>query len=180
MPEHGYKQEGLELEVRGMKLKEEEDVDMDSDNDNDSAAPSLKQEPFARVAALRSSTSTPTGSRRQAQSPASAQGLHSSASSPNIQETVGGDVSVKLEDGRPKLSRSTTQKVEKRAAQLFWDHEDATSEACSTFDKLTECTYANKNLGITEHALECDCSEEWGKEIVHSQGLQSLILDRLC
>jgi histone-lysine N-methyltransferase SETD2 len=174
MPEHDYKQGGLELEVRGMQLKEEEDIDMDLDND--SAALSLKQEPFARVAALRSTTGTPTGSRRQAQSPASSHGMQSSATTPNAQETVGGDVSVKLEDGRPKLSRSTTQKVEKRATQLFWDHEDATSEACSTFDKLSECTYANKNLGITEHALECDCSEEWGKEFAYSQRLTSLTI----
>jgi histone-lysine N-methyltransferase SETD2 len=163
MPDDGFKQESLELEVRGMNLKEEgHDVDMD----NDSGATSLEQEPFARVAALRSSASTPTGLRRPAQSPASSFGGSQSMSVMNEQETtVGGDVSIKLEEGKPpKLSRSTTQKVEKRAARLWFDHEDATAEACSTFDKLIECTYANKNLGITEHALECDCSEEWGKQ----------------
>ncbi|KAI7517432.1 hypothetical protein KC331_g21708, partial [Hortaea werneckii] len=26
---------------------------------------------------------------------------------------------------------------------------------------MSECTYANKYLGTTEHALECDCAEEW-------------------
>ncbi|RMX77507.1 hypothetical protein D0868_16606, partial [Hortaea werneckii] len=77
-------------------------------------------------------------------------------------ETVGGEVTLKLEPGKPpKLARTTSRKVERRPPPLFFDHEDKTGEATSSFTVMSECTYANKYLGTTEHALECDCAEEW-------------------
>lgn len=149
----------LESEVRGLKLKEE-DADMDMDSD---AAPAFVKD---EVSAPSSGTATPTAVKRSSRSPIK---MQSAADSPAVmsdeQETIGGDVTLKLEPGKPpKLSRSVSHKIEKRPPQLFLDYEDKTAEATTTFDVLPVCTYANKYLGTTEHALECDCSEEWGKQ----------------
>lgn len=163
MADRDVKPARLESEVRDLKLKEEDaDVDMDSD-----AAPaSAKDE---EVSAPGSGVATPTALKQSSRSPVKTQ---SAADSPAVssdeQETIGGDVTLKLEPGKPpKLSRSVSHKVEKRPPQLFLDYEDKTAEAISTFDLLPVCTYANKYLGSTEHALECDCSEEWGKQYIH-------------
>ena len=72
--------------------------------------------------------------------------------------------SLKMEPSHStKPSGSTSQKAIPRTAPLFDHLEDATMDAKSTFAVLDACTYANKFLGYTEHAMECDCSEEWGK-----------------
>lgn len=82
----------------------------------------------------------------------------------NVEEKVGGDIIVKLEPGQPpKLTRSSSQKVVPRPPQLFAHLPDSTAEAQATFDLMDACTYANKYMGYTEHAMECDCAEEWGK-----------------
>nr|XP_001398411.2 histone-lysine N-methyltransferase, H3 lysine-36 specific [Aspergillus niger CBS 513.88] len=80
----------------------------------------------------------------------------------NVEEKVGGDIIVKLEPGQPpKLTRSSSQKVVPRPPQLFAHLPDSTAEAQATFDLMDACTYANKYMGYTEHAMECDCAEEW-------------------
>lgn len=80
------------------------------------------------------------------------------------EDTIGGEISVKMEPGQPlKLSRTSTQKVKSRAPPLFDHLADATAEATSLFQVMESCTYAAKYLGDTEHAMECDCPEEWGK-----------------
>ncbi|PLB34689.1 SET and WW domain protein [Aspergillus candidus] len=82
------------------------------------------------------------------------------------EEKVGGDITVKLEPGQPpKLTRSSSQKVVPRPPQLFTDLPDSTAEAKSTFSMMDMCTYANKYMGYTEHAMECDCAEEWEPSI---------------
>jgi len=79
------------------------------------------------------------------------------------EEVVGGDITLKMEPGKaPKLSRTATQKIRSKPPLLFLDLPDATEEARRTFVTLPECTYGAKYMGTTEHALECDCSEEWG------------------
>jgi [histone H3]-lysine36 N-trimethyltransferase len=84
-----------------------------------------------------------------------------------FEEKIGGEIIVKMALGQPpKLARSASQKVVARTAPLFdhFDHfEDKTSEATSNFQVMEACTYTNKNMGYTEHAMECDCTEEWGK-----------------
>ncbi|PYI10051.1 hypothetical protein BO78DRAFT_13243 [Aspergillus sclerotiicarbonarius CBS 121057] len=81
-----------------------------------------------------------------------------------LEGKVGGDIIVKLEPGQPpKLTRSSSQKVVARPPQLFSHLPDSTAEAQATFDLMGTCTYANKFMGYTEHAMECDCAEEWGK-----------------
>jgi histone-lysine N-methyltransferase SETD2 len=82
----------------------------------------------------------------------------------NMGEKVKGDITVKQEPGQPpKLTRSSSQKVVARPPQLVSHLLDSTAEAKSTFDLMDTCTYANKYMGYTEHAMECDCAEEWGK-----------------
>lgn len=79
------------------------------------------------------------------------------------QETVGGEIVVKQEPGQPaKLSRSSSQKIVARPPQLFSHLPDSTADALATFEQIETCWYANKYMGFTEHAMECDCAEEWG------------------
>jgi len=80
------------------------------------------------------------------------------------EQVVGGDVTVKLESGQPpKLSRAASRKIFARPPPLYLDLPDATPEAVATFEQISKCIYSNKYLGSTDHALECDCAEEWGK-----------------
>lgn len=79
-------------------------------------------------------------------------------------ERVGGGITVKLEPGQPpKLTRNSSQKVIPRPPRLFLDLPDSTKEAQKTFEVIEACQYANKYMGYTEHAMECDCAEEWGE-----------------
>ncbi|PYH87599.1 SET and WW domain protein [Aspergillus ellipticus CBS 707.79] len=79
---------------------------------------------------------------------------------------VGGDITVKLEPGQPpKLTRSSSQKIVARPPQLFSHLPDSTADAEATFELMDTCTYANKFMGYTEHAMECDCAEEWEPSI---------------
>ncbi|RII24839.1 hypothetical protein CUC08_Gglean011852 [Alternaria sp. MG1] len=78
------------------------------------------------------------------------------------EEIVGGDITLKMEPGKaPKLSRTASQKVVSRPPPLFLDLPDSTAAAKETFVVLSECTYANKTIGTTDPALECDCQEEY-------------------
>ena len=79
------------------------------------------------------------------------------------EDTVGGDITVKVEPGQaPKLSRTSSKKIPMRPAPKFLDLPDAGSEAGRGYETLESCTYANKYLGMTDPALECDCQPEWG------------------
>ena len=80
------------------------------------------------------------------------------------EEKMGGEITVKIEPGQPpKLARSSSHKVVTRPAPLFNHLPDDTAAAKETFQPMESCTYANKYMGYTEHAMECDCAEEWGK-----------------
>lgn len=109
----------------------------------------------AKLKSSRSSSSTSVKSRATSES---------SVDKKEVKEKVGGENSLKLESGQPpKLARSASQKVVSRVAPLFDGLPDATMDAKGSFSVLEACTYSNKFLGYTEHAMECDCSEEWGK-----------------
>lgn len=86
------------------------------------------------------------------------------------EETVGGEIVVKNEPGKPpKLARSSSQKilVPKKAANLFGDLPDKTTEATGIFQVIRDCIYQNKNIGHSEDdAFECECDEDWGKPII--------------
>lgn len=82
---------------------------------------------------------------------------------PDNEDKVG-DITVKVEPGQaPKLARSSAKKLPLRPAPKFLDLQDAGVEARKGFESLEKCSYANKFLGLTDPALECDCPEEWGK-----------------
>lgn len=155
------KDEAMESNVEDMKLKEEdEDEDMDEIRVAEPAEQG-SEGPATPVTAVRPGADTP---KRQSRSPLKKESISQSPAVKDDEEMVGGDVTLKLEPGRPpKLQRTTSRKVERRPPQLFFDYEDKTPEATSTFSLLHYCTYANKYLGSTEPALECDCAEEWGK-----------------
>ncbi|KAL4805981.1 hypothetical protein BDV18DRAFT_140258 [Aspergillus unguis] len=126
-----------------------------------SLVPPIKEEPATpSLPKSRSSSQTPA----KKESPVSDErGLKDEGEDDaHSQETVGGDISVKLEPGQPpKLTRSSSQKVVPRPPQLFLDLPDSTKEAKQTFEVIENCQYANKYMGYTEHAMECDCPEEW-------------------
>jgi [histone H3]-lysine36 N-trimethyltransferase len=88
----------------------------------------------------------------------------SSVDKKDVKDKVGGGKSRKMGSSQPpKLARPASSKVVSRVAPLYDDLPDSTLEAKSSFSILEFCTYSNKYLGYTEHAMECDCSEEWGK-----------------
>lgn len=154
----------LEPELRDMKLEE-------------GATLSTGESGSIRVKAEDADPPTPSAipprlksSRSKSQSPMPKH--ESGASSPadgTKEELVGGDIVLKMEPGPGgralKLSRSASQKVISRPPPLYLDLPDSTEEAKETFVVLPECTYSNKYIGTTDPALECDCSEEWGKRV---------------
>lgn len=80
-----------------------------------------------------------------------------------------GHVSPKRESSRPsKSNRAASSKNPPRIAPLFDDLPDLTDEAKKGFTVIEACTYQNKYLGYTEHAMECDCLEEWSECLLKS------------
>lgn len=137
-------------------------VKMESETNGDSRADTTPDAGIAqlKIEQLPDNTSTPIKTSR---SP-SISAMPSPAIKNQKQETVGGDITVKMEPGQaPKLSRKQSRKIPSRPPQLFSHLPDATAEATSSFDVLSTCTYGAKYLGYTEPPLECDCSEEWGR-----------------
>lgn len=155
----------LECEVKNLKLEED-----DSSGPRSDGIPTTSAERFGLSAQLtpnglssphklksKASTQSPIKSRNVSQSP---------VEQSEREEVVGGDITLKLEPGKaPKLSRSTSHKVISKPLQLFSDAPDKTAEATGTFTVIPDCAYAAKYLGYTEHALECDCAEEWGTSL---------------
>lgn len=154
-------EERLESEVREMHLKEE-DRDVDDANMDTVPEAGLKKE---RSMSVLANDDAHEDIMKASRSPAKSQSVAQSPASKSEQEDmVGGEVTLKQEPGKPpKLARSTSHKIEKRPPPMFNDYKDSTADATSTFQVITECTYANKSLGSTDPALECDCAEEWGK-----------------
>jgi [histone H3]-lysine36 N-trimethyltransferase len=70
------------------------------------------------------------------------------------------------ETSRPAKSSRNASKLPARIAPLFDHLPDATADATSTFTVIDACTYQNKYLGYSEHALDCDCNEEWGMRVL--------------
>lgn len=158
-PDTEFKQGKLEADVAEMDIKEEQrDEEEDVKMENISTAEPVKTDRSASA----SGSATPRGVKRQQLSPMKAESMAQSLSVKT--EVVGGDVELRLDENeRPRLVRKQSHKVPRRPAELFTHLPDATAQATSTFSVLRECVYANKYMGITEHALECECAEEWGK-----------------
>ncbi|KAL8705012.1 MAG: hypothetical protein Q9201_001857 [Fulgogasparrea decipioides] len=88
---------------------------------------------------------------------------HSSAvSTPKTEEIIPSTVTLKQQPGQPpKLARSTSQKVVSRNPPLFHEYASKTVEAKDTFQVIPGCIYSSKAIGATDHAMDCECAEEW-------------------
>ena len=150
---------GLEAEVRELQIEEDEDEFKPTDlvdlaNGVEDVKPKIE------------SLGTSSDSPRPASPIMSRHNDNAETAGRHAQDAiVNQNVLVKPEPGEPpKLSRgSSSKKQSMNSPQLFPDLPDRTAEATSTFQVIKDCTYAAKYLGYTEHALECDCAEEWGK-----------------
>lgn len=132
-----------------------------------SASPSDCPSPSAtKIKSSRSSSASTSSSSRPLAAdrdgltakiePTEANGHHSTSTSPVKTEPK--------EVSKPaKAPRTTASKLPPRVAPLLDHLPDATKEATSTFTVIDACTYQNKYLGFSDHALDCDCSEEWGE-----------------
>lgn len=153
----------LEPELRDMKLEEGAPPDGTAGENGDGTAQVKAEDTLA--AAPTAVQPAPSKARSRPPSPAKPPPSDASSPDPSAHEQVlGGEITLKMEPGKaPRLARTASHKVVSRPPTLYLDLPDATAEAQDTFVVLSECSYANKTIGTTEHALECDCSEEWGK-----------------
>lgn len=111
-----------------------------------------------RPTPTKSSTQSSISSEKPSQSPDAMKGVH--------EESFGGEVVVKMESCLPtKLVRTSSQKTIARSPPLFHSYEDKTEESKDHFQIIPACVYSSKYIGSTEHAMECDCTEEWGKTV---------------
>lgn len=159
-PTYSSPDDKVEDAIKGMKIEnrdsEEEVFDTIIVGDVKQESTTMSRGSSPTKSGLKPASRSPKKSKLNSQSPDPLKEEH--------EETVGGDITVKTEPGKPlKLARSSTQKVMARPPPLFDHLPDKTDEATGIFQVITQCTYSNKYLGSTEHAMECDCSEEWGK-----------------
>lgn len=93
----------------------------------------------------------------------------STVSTPKTEEVTPCSVTLKQQPGQPpKLARSTSQKVTPRAPPTYHDYPNKTDEARGTFQVIPGCVYSSKAIGATDHAMDCECAEEWGQSISRS------------
>ena len=146
---------GVQKGIEDMSINQTSEVETGLDDVSKSAQPERPIELPSHCFPTNTATHSPSSNTS-----------NSTTMSPSrrAEKTVGGDITFKQEPGQPpKLARSSTQKVAARAPQLFSCLKDKTSEATGVFQVIDDCIYTNKYLGYAEHAMECDCLEEWGK-----------------
>jgi hypothetical protein len=158
------KQDAVKEESPGIKMERKDSSSREVLNSI--SAVSIKDEAGMNGTASPSKRTSTKSSASPAQSQSPVSSPLEKIEKEEIEEKVGGEITVKMEPGQPpKLSR-TSSKIVPRAAPLFDHYEDKTMEAMSTFQVMESCTYTNKYMGYTEHAMECDCTEEWGKSSI--------------
>lgn len=141
-------------------VKRETSTDDLAEEMNSTRVTSIKDEPISRH-------STPASVNGKFKATHS-----SSASTPRPKSEID-ELAVKdeIDSDTPKMGAlprkgvRTSKKNPPRVAPLFDHLPDASDEANSAYTVIDSCTYQNKYLGYTEHAMECDCQEEWGKII---------------
>jgi hypothetical protein len=143
----------LEPDLHELKLEGALDGDSEGPVKAERAAPMPLSAIPPRMKTSQSRSQSPTYKKQESESPSPSSSLH--------EETLGGDITLMAEPGKaPKLSRAASRTIT-RAPPLYLDLPDSTAIAKETFVVLPECTYANKHIGTTDPALECDCGEEW-------------------
>lgn len=166
---HAAKAESVEHDSTEVKLERRDSAE--DDYGMGTIQVGVKDEPASSRSTSPSESSTKLQRNNASDSPASVKAdvsIDSPVDNDEHEEKVGAEVTVKMEPGQPpKLARISSQKVIARAAPLFDHLPDKTEEATMGFQVMDKCVYANKYLGYTEHAMECDCSEEWGKYYNH-------------
>lgn len=80
-----------------------------------------------------------------------------------LEESRNGHSTLETKPARTSKTSKSGKKNIPRVAPLFDDLPDTTNEANSGYQVVEACLYQNKFLGYTEHAMECDCQEEWSK-----------------
>ena len=158
------KSESVDGDSKEVKLERRDSAD--DDYGMGTIQVGVKDEPAASGSTSPSEHSTKPLVKRDSSSPPvkSDMSVDSPRAKDEHEDKIGAEITVKMEPGQPpKLARSSSQKVVSRVAPLFDHFPDKTEEAKESFQVMQSCTYANKFLGYTEHAMECDCSEEWGK-----------------
>jgi [histone H3]-lysine36 N-trimethyltransferase len=171
-PELDVKAAQLEPELSDMKLEgapDDAQVKAEPESLNGTPTPLSAIPPRLK----HSRSQSPAPKREDSDSPSPGSSLH--------EETLGGDITLMAEPGKaPKLSRAASQKILSRSPPLYLDLPDSTETAKETFVVLPECTYANKHIGTTDPALECDCGEEWDSvdKVNHACGEDSDCINR--
>lgn len=162
------RQSSKSVSVEVENVKEESPMTRDlAEELSSTRVTSVKDEAIDSAASSPSLQPTKTKTSRSSSSSTNMSKLASSTSIVKKQpDELNGHATPKMEpeeDLKPlKAQRSSKSQVVPRVAALFDHLPDATAEATSTFTVMECCTYSNKYLGYTEHAMECDCSEEWG------------------
>ncbi|KIV99930.1 hypothetical protein, variant [Verruconis gallopava] len=75
--------------------------------------------------------------------------------------------------------RTESIKIISRPPPLFNDEPDMYDEATSSFEVIEDCIYAAKWLGTTEHAMDCDCRENYVDGVNHACDEDSDCINRL-
>lgn len=146
------------------------EVKRETSTDNDLAAEmsstrvsAVKDEPLSRSTTPLSTTAKV---KTQQSSSAATPRLNSETTDIAIRAEnapTNGHDSAGMEPVQSKKSVRRSKKPPARVAPLFNDLPDATEEANSGYQVIESCIYQNKYLGYTEHAMDCDCTEEWGE-----------------
>lgn len=156
----------------GSEISDEESIllkhEMPTDKDLSDEVSSIKVTTIKDELLSRSNTPMSTASRAKVS--------HSSASTPRATKSESEEPAIKIEEKATNGHKSphmdvppskkgarASKKGVPRVAPLLDDLPDATDEANSSYQVIDSCSYQNKYLGYTEHAMDCDCSEEWGK-----------------
>jgi histone-lysine N-methyltransferase SETD2 len=164
-PEPEKRTAQLEPELRDMKIEEASFPDEGGDVGGMVQVKAEEDDDLALTPITVPSRPKSTSPSRSSKT--STRSTSSTSSSPGNDERekiVGGDITLKMEPGKaPKLARTAAHKVVAKPPPLYLDLPDVSQDAKGTFVVIPECNYANKSLGTTDPALECDCSEEWGK-----------------
>ena len=148
-----------------IELKRETSTDNDlAQSMSSTRVATVKDEPLSRSSTpLSASAKLKTNASSSASTPR-AKLEHEDSVAKMEDDSTNGHESPDVEQAvRPKKGVRTSKKNPARVAPLFDDLPDATDKANSTYTVIDSCTYQNKYLGYTEHAMECDCAEEWGK-----------------
>jgi len=158
-----------------IELKREDSTDNDlAEGMSSTRFSAVKDEPLSRShTPLLASTKMKANPSSSGSTPkAKAETEDSTISSED--DTTNGHKSPDMEQPvRSKKSVRSSKKNPARVAPLFDDLPDATSEANNAYSVIEACTYQNKYLGYTEHAMECDCPEEWGKSYQPRRSFQA-------